>query len=351
MATPPEPPYPGTGPTPPGQPGPGPAQPLPAPDDLDYQHAPGSRVHLRAHQRGTDAAALGRLALHVPGFLISLLSVLLVTWLLDESVGLPYWILALLWVLSGALVFHRPTEDFFARHLLGLRRPMPWETARLAPVWREVTARAGVDGSRYELWIENSQDLNAYAAAGHIVGVTRYALEQLPSAQLAAVLAHELGHHTGGHAWSSLLGYWYALPGRIAWRTVREVVLFVITFASRLSWLATTVLLAVIGTVAVATVAELYGTPLLLPTLPYLMAAVGRRSELRADEYAAVHGFGPKLAEVLQMLHSADQQTLLSATPLGSPKTRTGPLSRLLSDHPDYPTRLLRLQPYLRPGR
>ncbi|WP_235967803.1 M48 family metalloprotease [Streptomyces mesophilus] len=52
------------------------------------------------------------------------------------------------------------------------------------------------------MWTEESQDLNAYAAAGHTVGVSRFALENLPSAQLAAVLAHELGHHTGGHAWS-----------------------------------------------------------------------------------------------------------------------------------------------------
>ncbi|MFI1103078.1 M48 family metalloprotease [Streptomyces melanogenes] len=351
MATSPEPQHPASQPTPPRYPGTGPAQPPPAPDDLDYRNAPGNRIHLKAHQRGTDATALGKLALHVPGFLISLLVVVLATWLLDEFVGLPYWIPTVVWVLSGALVFHRPTEDYFARYLLGLRRPMPGEMARLAPVWREVTARAGVDGRRYELWVENSQDLNAYAAAGHIVGITQYALEQLPSAQLAAVLAHELGHHTGGHAWSSLLGYWYALPGRTAWRAIRTVVVFSVTFASDVSWLATTVLIAVIGALTVVTVTQFYGLPLLLLALPYLMAAVARRSELRADAYAAVHGFGPKLAEVLQTMHGMEQQTLLAALPASGSPTRTGPLARLLCEHPDYPTRLLRLQPYLRPAR
>lgn len=121
--------------------------------------------------------------------------VLLVSAVLDGSLGLPFWIPTALWLASGALAFHRPTEDLLARYLLGLRRPMPPEAARLEPVWREVTAVAGVDGAVYQLWVEESDDLNAYAAAGHIVGVTRFALEQLPSGQLAAVLAHELGHH------------------------------------------------------------------------------------------------------------------------------------------------------------
>jgi Zn-dependent protease with chaperone function len=37
-------------------------------------------------------------------------------------------------------------------------------------------------------------------------------VQRLSPVQLEAVLAHELGHHLGGHPWASLLRYWYSLP-------------------------------------------------------------------------------------------------------------------------------------------
>ncbi|MFI2259788.1 M48 family metalloprotease [Streptomyces tubercidicus] len=70
-------------------------------------------------------------------------------------------------------------------------------------------------------WLDH---LNALAAAGHIVGVTRFSLERLSDGQLAAVLAHELGHHVRGHAWSSLPAQWYAVPGRLVWAVVRKLI-------------------------------------------------------------------------------------------------------------------------------
>ncbi|UUU40545.1 M48 family metalloprotease [Streptomyces sp. NBC_00162] len=336
------------------QPAPPPA-PLPAPaplDDLEYQIAPGTRVHIKAQQRSADATAFGQLALHVPGFLMSLMVVLLVATLLEALTGLPYWLPTLLWAASGALVFHRPSEDFFARHLLRLQRPLPHELAALTPVWREVTARAGVDGSRYELWIEDSDHLNAYAAAGHIVGVTRYALENLPKSQLAAVLAHELGHHTGGHAWSGLLGWWYSLPGRIAWQVIRAVTVFVIRFTSFFSYLATGFVIIFVGLFTLVTITATYGLPLLLLVMPYLTAAVGRRAELRADEHAAVLGFAPVLAQMLHGVMAQEEQEKHAAlVRTGKPFAEPGTLDRLLSTHPDHRTRLHHLQPYLTPTR
>ncbi|MFJ9028355.1 M48 family metalloprotease [Streptomyces sp. NPDC102274] len=307
-------------------------------------------MHFTARQRGADATSLGRLALHLPGFLMSLLVVLMLTNILEPWLGIPHWVPTLIWLASGALVFHRPAEDFFARYLLRFQRPLPHETARLAPVWREVTARAGVDGRQYELWIEDSQHLNAYAAAGHIVGVTRFALERLPSAQLAAVLAHELGHHTGGHAWSSLLGHWYSLPSRLAWQVVRRAVVFAVTFAGYVSCLAAGVLVLVIAVFTLATVTVLYGLPLALLVVPYLMAAVGRRAELRADQHAAALGFAPMLAQVLHTMHHSETQARLhAAAAAGKAPAEPGVLARLLATHPDYPTRLYRLQPYIQP--
>ncbi|GAA2947165.1 M48 family metalloprotease [Streptomyces erythrogriseus] len=257
----------------------------------------------------------------------------------------------LAWLASGALVFHRPTESALARHLLRLRYPTPQERATLEPVWREVTARAGVEGRAYELWVEDSDSLNAVAAAGHIVGVTSFALNRLPNGELAAVMAHELGHHVGGHAWSGLLGHWYALPGRIAWRLLRAVTGFLFHVSRAFSCIGVAFFGLCVGGIAFATISTLYGLPLLLLGMPYALAAVGRRSELRADRHAAALGFAPMLAAVLEKLHQQEQQRLAAAGQGGGAQPKETAASRLLSSHPDYHTRLYHLQEYLQPAR
>ncbi|MGP8301020.1 M48 family metalloprotease [Streptomyces inhibens] len=303
------------------------------------------RIHLKDQQRGADATAFGTLLLHLPAFLCSLAVVAGVSYLLLPEVG---WVPAVLWIASGALAFHRPTEGFFARHVLGFRYPTLHERDRLAPAWQEVTARAGVDGRAYELWIEESEELNAYATAGHIVGVTRFSLDHLPSGQLAAVLAHELGHHTGGHAWSSLLGYWYALPGRLAWAALCVVTRLVILVTSRISPAVTSLLCLVAFPLLLFLTLSVWYLVLPLLIAPYLLAAVGRRAELRADRHAAALGFAPMLSEVLSTMHTSERAVEAAALQAGEQGHHPGFVAGLLSTHPAYHTRLHHLEPYLR---
>ncbi|MFD6424926.1 M48 family metalloprotease [Streptomyces sp. NPDC060198] len=330
-----------------GRPGSADTAAPPAPDDLVYRHGPGRRVYYAAWQRHADVTTLGQLALAVPSFLMSAVVVLLVCVLADCCFGLPFWIPAALWPASGALVFHRPTEAFLARYFYGLHRPVPQEAARLGAVWREVTALSGIDGDRYQLWIEESEDLNAFAAAGHIVAVTRFSLERLPSAQLAAVLAHELGHHTGGHAWAALLSGWYAAPGLVAWRLVAPAVRSFVTparFALYLTF-GGSLLAAGVLTPALAT---LFALPPLLLVLPYMEAAVGRWSELKADRHAAELGFAPMLAEILQAEHQNEVQDRRATLPSHSAMAKQASLrTRLLATHPDAATRIHKLRAYL----
>ncbi|WP_371660339.1 M48 family metalloprotease [Streptomyces sp. NBC_00280] len=306
------------------------------------------RVHISAHQRRTDATAVGNLLLYLPNFLCSLLVVSMFSLFFGDLA----FLVIIAWILSGALVFHRPTESALARRLLHLRYPTPQERAKLEPVWREVTARAGVEGRNYELWVEDSDGLNAVAAAGHIVGVTRFAMNQLPNGELAAVMAHELGHHVGGHAWSGLLGYWYAQPGRLAWRFLRAFSVFVFKVSRAFSCFGVGFVVLVLGGIAMATISTLYGLPLLILGVPYALAAVGRRAELRADEHAAALGFAPMLASVLDKLHQEEQrQTAALAALNNGVAPQESPLSKLLSSHPDHHTRLHHLQPYLQQQR
>ncbi|WP_342668418.1 M48 family metalloprotease [Streptomyces ochraceiscleroticus] len=316
------------------------------------------RVHLAKRQRGIDATAWGQLLLYLPSFLVSLVIVAVLSHALLPAVD---WLGGLLWLVSGAMAFHRPTERVLARHLLNLRHPTPQELARLAPLWREVTARTGIEGRAYELWIEDSNRLNALAAAGHIVGVTRFALERLSGGQLAAVLAHELGHHVRGHAWSSLLGQWYAVPARLAWSAVRGLIrLVAVIVRGRIGFWAA-VLLLTVGSILLVVALSYWFVALPLAVTPYLLAAVARRVELRADHHAAAAGFGPMLAEVLHMMQAAEREsgrvTASALSGCGSAAAmNTGATARgrrpsvsekLLSSHPDYYTRLHHLAPYL----
>ncbi|WP_240362883.1 M48 family metalloprotease [Streptomyces sp. S1D4-23] len=334
--------------TPPAAPTPAAPPEAPAPDDLDYRHA-GSRIHVAAHQRGADATAIGQLAVQVPGFLVSLAVVAsFAVGILGTAIG---WLVILAWLASGALVFHRPTELAFARHVMKLRAPLAEERARLEPIWREVTARAGIEAHTYELMVENSTDLNAVAAAGHVVGVTTYALNEIPSSNLAAVLAHELGHHTGGHAWTGLLGYWYSLPGRIAWAFMRGIARIAIRVASVFSLAATGMVYLFIGMFVVGGFLAAWYITVPLVVAPYLLAYVGRQGELRADRQAADLGFAPQLAQVLHHFQAQEDAVKAQAAAQGRQLKEPGGLAKLLTTHPDNYTRLQALEPYLRLGR
>jgi Zn-dependent protease with chaperone function len=321
-----------------------PQQPATAPDDLHYRHQ-GSRVHVAAHQRGADATAIGQLATQIPGFVVSLAVV--------SAIALPLfgtvvgWLVVLAWLASGALVFHRPSELLFARRVLKLRAPLAEERARLEPIWREVTARAGIEADTYALMVENSDDLNAVAVAGHVVGVTTYSLNRIPSSNLAAVLAHELGHHTGGHAWAGLLGYWYSLPGRIAWALTRGLARIALAVASVFSAAATGILILFMGAFVVMGFLVAWYITIPLVIAPYLLAYAGRLGELRADQQAAALGFATEMVQVLHHFQAEENAAKAYAAAQGKKLKEPGGLAKLLTTHPDNITRIRALEPYL----
>ncbi|MET7322900.1 M48 family metalloprotease [Streptomyces sp. NPDC005549] len=324
-----------------------PAEPEPLPPhDENLPLRPG-RIVIAARQRGADRAALGHLALYLPHACASLTVVCGAAYLVQLLGGPPWWLLCGTWVLSGGLAFHQPFERILARRLFGLRHPTPDEDRILRHVWREVTARAGVNSAVYHLWVEDSDGVNAMAAAGHIIGVTRHSVRHLPAAQLAAVLAHELGHHARGHSWTSLLTFWYALPGRLTWRLLR-------TLASRVDRLpvgAAAVLIGLVGAITIALAKATYGLILLPFITPYLAAAVSRRAELRADEHAARLGFAHHLITVLCKEHEREEAARAHAAALDLPAEDEGFVARLLDSHPDLHTRLHHLRAHVQRGR
>jgi STE24 endopeptidase len=260
---------------------------------------------------------VGLLAADLLLWLVSSLPVGLVGIAVDAIVGTPATdVTAALvaigaWTLCGVVVFLRPVEHGLASVLFGAREPTPEERARLEPVWQRVCGLAKEELGDYELRIEDRDELNATAGGARIVAVTTLALS-LPDDELAALLAHELGHHLDEHPIASLLGWWFALPS-----IVLDFILNIATVFLWLAWIARIALLI----------------PLMLSNLA--SAILNRSAEYAADRHAARLGFGPALVALFERM-------LAEGHDEEDPEDE-GP-GRLWASHPPMADRIARLR-------
>ncbi|HZX07288.1 M48 family metalloprotease [Kribbella sp.] len=210
------------------------------------------------------------------------------SWIFD---GFADTLVVTLWVLSGLLILLPATEDAVARFLCRLRKPTLMEQQKLDIAWRAVCAHAGVDPGFYKLWVEESDSVNGISVAGRSVAVTRWALNNLPPRQLQAVLAHELGHHRGGHPWATLLVFWYAQPARWTMAAIQAMA----RLRTAIGCLITIFfVLALAGLVLRSMMWGGWGWAVyaVLPFLvPIPLAWFSRRSEFIADRVAADLGY------------------------------------------------------------
>ena len=257
------------------------------------------------------------------------------------------------WTASAALVQVRPVEAALARLLYrSLRRPRPAELARIAPALERVCRRAGTDPGRYLLRVEEKRQVNAFALGGHVLAVTRMALE-LPDDMLEAVLAHEVGHHRHLHPLAIILGWWYLLPfeaGERLLRAIRRVTRWLARIFNRLSdrtgglaggrapdgALGMLVLLTVLGVLVVAGTVLVVALgvlwlplALLVRLAKVLSAALSRAGEHAADRHATELGYGPGLIQVLALFLQVEQ---------AQPRPRG--MAALLRSHPSSQARI-----------
>ncbi|MEU2507548.1 M48 family metalloprotease [Streptomyces sp. NPDC007863] len=241
---------------------------------------------------------MSHLLLTVPIGLISLGVVTFASAIVHIALGV---VVPIAWLLSGPLVFNRRVETAIAQRMFGMRRPSPEEARRLDAVWEQVTRRAGVDRENYELWVQERAELNATAAAGHIVAVTRHALDRLSNTRLAAVLAHELGHHVGGHTWAAMLADWYAMPARVAGRLILALIVFLFGVRNKAGFACGGCLTLMIGWFLfnLTVVQGMWWLVVPVTVAPLLIAWLHRHAEFKADAYAVGLGFGEALEDVL----------------------------------------------------
>jgi len=305
----------------------------------------------------------------VSGTSVGMFAIVVLIWLLSlVVVALPAWGAALLagwepvtvvilacaaWTASAVLVVARPVEAGLARLLYrSLRRPRPAELARITPALERVCRRAGADPGRYLLRVEEKRQVNAFALGGHVLAVTRVALE-LPDDMLEAVLAHEVGHHRHLHPLAIILGWWYLLPfeaGDRLVRTIRGITRWLARSFARLSdrtgglaggrapdgALGMLVLLVVLGVLVVAGTVLVVALgvvwlplTLLVRLAKVLSAALSRAGEHAADRHAAELGYGAALIQVL---------TLFLQVERSAPRPRG--MAALLRSHPSSQSRI-----------
>lgn len=268
-------------PTPPSQP----VEPLPRP--IAVPGVGGTQPISEQRKKRLDRAGMYYLMAELPALLVTAGIVIGLAYLLWNFVNPVLGVLLVVaWLGSGALFLTKASEAGFARVLLGVRPPTLSERQHFEGTWNAVCHRAGVAPERYLLYVEDSDEINASAAAGHVVTTTRMAMT-LPGDQFAAVIAHELGHHLGGHSLVSLLALWYGYPAKVI-------------FAAISRWLDENLLIK-ISLIATALILAFFFPPILLIVFGGPIAAwASRQAELAADRTAAELGYAQPLLALFQ---------------------------------------------------
>lgn len=224
------------------------------------------------------------------------------TWFDDLDVLLP--VTALVWL---PLVLALTTFGIgLGRRLLGTRYdPATGENLqRLDDAWRLVSKRAGREPIpvRFEVMLDDD-DVNACVPSERVVAVTRGALTRLTDDELAALLAHEMGHLVAGEGWATPTRTLMMMTLNRARRIARTMARDAADIAASAFPIGGLLGLALsVAQLALAAAVKLVSVALhlvmLLGSLRALTYWVVRRNEMHADRFAARCGFAATLMDV-----------------------------------------------------
>lgn len=236
-----------------------------------------------------------------------------------------------LFFLVAIILFQLPPVQGLFLKFKAISKPEGDFKNYLDACWQDVCNRAGVDAGRYRLYVQHSNQINAFALGHDRVVVLMGLINEMNSAELKGILAHELSHlihrdTTYGMTSVAMLNVYNAII--IAF----ELIVWMITMVYNiLRYIPFINILAVIFMAFILFIRFIVRILHSIANFGYmLLAPFGSRvAEYRADRFAHELGLGQELASALAKL-----------TRYGDTE---GFINQLVSDHPPLRKRVAKL--------
>jgi len=287
-------------------------------------------------QRRIDGYAVAAIAPVVALLPAWLVAVAAVWWIVQFFANIPFPVFAVVWLLSGALLFLRPVQRLVLIRLLGARMPTRDENDALQNAWRPVAQANHIPVGKFVLSVTDSDDLNAFASGGHLVVVSSWAIKNLSRKELSGVLAHELSHHMGMHTIALTVGQWLSIPIVV----LAQVGFFFqnIAHAATDTFTRQSSGASLIGRTIAGTLTIVSWVFLSVISLSQIISNVaGKGAEFKADETVVAMGFGRELRDALRLVIAS-----------GNGERATHWRDRIVTAHPPARTRVARIEAQLR---
>lgn len=245
-----------------------------------------------------------------------------------------FWILLVLlvvpWTLAGPLFLTGKADEWWWQSRNDCRVPSEAECARLEPLWNDVCARADLHPDAYRLRMTDQSTINAFASGDSVVSLDQGMLDMSDGA-IAAVIAHELGHHTKRHIGGIVLAWWYGRPAQFLLSLLMWLIAGILAIGRSCSGCIGMIILISFFAILVIPAAALYAV-LGISTL--LLRVLGRKTEFEADANAIDLGLGHEMVEALRHLQGGD----------GEVNEKQSFLDRLTATHPPLSERISRAE-------
>ena len=232
-------------------------------------------------------------------------------------------------ILAPAVIFSLgPMQRFLVWSEGGRSVSGEWRM-RMERALEEICEQAHLHPGDYNLYVGDTQELNAFALGNRHIAVTAGALQYLNDRELTGIMAHEMGHLQKGHTKAGLFIVGMNWFGRVIARVymIMNVLCRLVSWVPVLGWMVSIIMFFI---------NLQYTVCIFLLQIPacFLLISGQREEEYEADHYACCIGLGKELEQGLMVLDDY----------YGS--HRMGFLERLQSDHPDTKNRLKRIRKY-----
>lgn len=197
--------------------------------------------------------------------------------------------------------------------------------------WADVCERAGVNPDAYRLYVQGSNEINAYALGHNRVVIMMGLIRELTYDELRGVLAHELSHIIHRDTTYGMTAYAITTAYNLVIRLFNLIILFFSAISYIVRFIPIVNLLALVFTLLIAAITVVIHILQSVVNFSFVILAPfgSRLNEYRADRFAYEIGLGRQLASALDKLSRYGDVN--------------GFWAQLFSDHPPLRKRVQRL--------